>query len=95
MYSWLGAWVYVKTGVHVEESYHGLVYVLSKFLAFAWGPREKSVWRFRHFILCGGQDSSVGYLLQDGFFLGLFFHPEDEGDMFLRNIGYTALYPSK
>jgi hypothetical protein len=32
-----------------------------------------------------------------GFLLGLFFDPEDEGDMFLRNVGwlstdYTALY---
>jgi hypothetical protein len=33
--------------------------------------------------------------ISSGFFLGLLFGPEDEGDMFLRNIGlftkYTAL----
>jgi hypothetical protein len=34
--------------------------------------------------------------LHAGFLLGLFFHPEDEGDMFIRNVGwlstdYTAL----
>jgi hypothetical protein len=27
------------------------------------------------------------YLLHVGFLLGLFFEPEDEGDMFLHNIG--------
>jgi hypothetical protein len=27
------------------------------------------------------------YLLHAGFLLGLFFDPEDAGDMFLRNIG--------
>jgi hypothetical protein len=36
-------------------------------------------------------------LLRAGFLLGLFFDPEDGGDMFLQNvnelsIGYTALY---
>jgi hypothetical protein len=35
-----------------------------------------------------------------GFLLGLFFYPEDGGDMSLRNIGllstdYTALYPRR
>jgi hypothetical protein len=35
-----------------------------------------------------------------GFLLGLFFDPEDGGDMFLRNVGrlsknYTALYPKR
>jgi hypothetical protein len=35
-----------------------------------------------------------------GFVLGLFFDPEDEGDMFLRNVGwlltaYMALYPRR
>jgi hypothetical protein len=25
--------------------------------------------------------------LQDGFLLGLFFDPEDEGEMFFRNVG--------
>jgi hypothetical protein len=38
------------------------------------------------------------YLLYAGFFLGLFFDPEDEGDMLLRNAGgiandYAALDP--
>jgi hypothetical protein len=42
--------------------------------------------------------SSSCYLLHSGFFLGLFFNPEDGGDMFLLNIGcfstdYMALYP--
>jgi hypothetical protein len=40
------------------------------------------------------------YLFHAGFLLGLFFGPEDEGDMFLRNVGqiltdYTALYPRR
>jgi hypothetical protein len=39
-------------------------------------------------------------VLHPGFSLGLFFDPEDEGDMFTRNIGsisadYTALYPKR
>jgi hypothetical protein len=39
-----------------------------------------------------------GYLFQVGFLISLLFDPEDEGDMFLRNVGclstgYTALYP--
>jgi hypothetical protein len=36
-------------------------------------------------------DSSAGgcalYLLHAGFFVGLFFDPEDGGDMFLRDVG--------
>jgi hypothetical protein len=40
----------------------------------------------------------LAYLLHAGFLLGLLFDPEDEGDMFVRNIGclsprYTAVYP--
>jgi hypothetical protein len=35
-----------------------------------------------------------------GFLLGLFYNPEDEADMFLRNVGwlptdYKALYPRR
>jgi hypothetical protein len=30
---------------------------------------------------------SACYLLHAGFLFGLFFDPEDEGDMFLRNVG--------
>jgi hypothetical protein len=35
-----------------------------------------------------------------GFLLGIFFDPEDGGDMFLRNVGwlsadYTTLYPRR
>jgi hypothetical protein len=38
--------------------------------------------------------------LHTGFLLGLVFHPEDGGDMFLRNVGWfltgnTALYPRR
>jgi hypothetical protein len=32
-------------------------------------------------------DCSVCYMLHAGFLLGLFFDPEDGGDMFLRNVG--------
>jgi hypothetical protein len=31
--------------------------------------------------------TTLWYLLHAGFLLGLFFDPEDSGDMFLRNIG--------
>jgi hypothetical protein len=33
------------------------------------------------------EQGSACYLLQDGFLIGLFFEPEDGGDMFLRNAG--------
>jgi hypothetical protein len=43
---------------------------------------------------------SVCNLLHADFSLGLFFDPEDEGDIFLRNVGwlstnYTELYPRR
>jgi hypothetical protein len=45
-------------------------------------------------VKAGSKQSSAGFLL------GLFFDPEDVGDMFLRNVGwlltdYTALYPRR
>jgi hypothetical protein len=44
------------------------------------------------------QDESGSKQLNTGFLFGLFFDPEDGGDMFLRNVGYLskdymALYP--
>jgi hypothetical protein len=36
--------------------------------------------------------NSAGYLLHTGSLLGLYFDPEDGGKIFLRNVGYTALY---
>jgi hypothetical protein len=30
--------------------------------------------------------------LHAGFLLGSFFHPEDEGDMFLRNVTFNGLH---
>jgi hypothetical protein len=44
--------------------------------------------------------SSACYLLRAGFLRGLFFDPEDGGDMFLRNVGsismdYKASYPRR
>jgi hypothetical protein len=44
--------------------------------------------------------SSAWYLLHTGFLRGLFFDPEDGGDMYLRNVGgistgYAALYPRR
>jgi hypothetical protein len=44
-----------------------------------------------------GNQKGCKYLLHAGFFLGLFFEPEDGGYMFIRNVGllsadYTALY---
>jgi hypothetical protein len=45
-------------------------------------------------------DCSACYLLHVCFVLGLFYDPEDGGDMFLRNViwlptNYTALYPRR
>jgi hypothetical protein len=51
--------------------------------------------------MCQIKDLSVTWVLS-GFLHGIFFYPEDGGDMFLRNVGwlsmelsteYTALYP--
>jgi hypothetical protein len=44
--------------------------------------------------------SSACHLLHAGLLLGLFFDPEDGGDMFLGNVDllsavYTALYPRR
>jgi hypothetical protein len=41
---------------------------------------------------------SARHLLPAGFFIGYFFDPEDEGDIYLRNVGcfatdYTGVYP--
>jgi hypothetical protein len=46
------------------------------------------------------KQSTVCSLFYSGFFLGLFFHTQDGGDIFLRNIDwlstdYTALYPKR
>jgi hypothetical protein len=46
----------------------------------------------------GSKQNTICCLLHVDFLLGLFFDTEDEGDMFLRNVGllsvdYTALYP--
>jgi hypothetical protein len=43
-------------------------------------------------------DDNIYYLLHDSFLLGLFFYPEDGGDMFLWNVSwlsmdYIPLYP--
>jgi hypothetical protein len=36
------------------------------------------------------KQSSACYLLHPGLLLGLFFDPEDEGDMFLRNVDWLS-----
>jgi hypothetical protein len=48
----------------------------------------------------GNQRESRWLCFHAGFLLGLFFNPEDGGNMFLRNFGwfstdYTALYPRR
>jgi hypothetical protein len=47
-----------------------------------------------------GKLAVLAYLLHAGFLLGLLYSPEDEGNMFLQNIGwlsmdYMALYPRR
>jgi hypothetical protein len=47
---------------------------------------------------CRLKEGSAYYLLHAGFLRGLFFDPDDGGDMFLRNVcsfstDFTALYP--
>jgi hypothetical protein len=46
------------------------------------------------------ETSSACYLCQVGFLLGLLFDPDDDGEIFLRNVGrlttdYMALYPRR
>jgi hypothetical protein len=46
----------------------------------------------------GSKNKLLATCFHAGFFLGLFFNPEDGGDTFLRNLDwlsadYTALYP--
>jgi hypothetical protein len=44
--------------------------------------RVASIFRGKEY----AKQSSAFYLLHAGFLFGVFFGPEDEGDMFLRNV---------
>jgi hypothetical protein len=50
-------------------------------------PEDEAIYSPEISVVFNGLHGIMSHLLNHGFLLGLFFDPEDRGDMFLRNVG--------